>query len=80
MKTIVITTINELTEALKKFVANSWARSVYQKRKPQDLIKNLKDEIIGYEFNISILDDINKILDFLPEKSYEVYKSCRGHF
>ena len=80
MKTIVFTTINEPTEALKKFVANSLSRSVYQKRNPQDLITNFKDEIIGYEFNISILDDIDKMLVFLTEKSYEAHKSYQDYF
>tara|TARA_B100001093_G_scaffold503874_1_gene558871 strand:- start:1333 stop:2253 length:921 start_codon:yes stop_codon:yes gene_type:complete len=54
--------------------------SVYQERNPQNLIKNLKDEIIGYEFNMSILDDVDKIFDFLPKKSYEAYKIYQDYF
>ncbi len=54
--------------------------SVYQRRNVQNLIKNLKDEIIGYEFNMSILENVKNIFKFLPKKSYEAYKIYQDYF
>ena len=59
--------------------------SVYQKRNAHNVIVDMKDEIVGYQKNIRIVEAINKSIYkkelFWPErtcKAYEVYRSCFG--
>ena len=57
--------------------------SVRQKRNPQDLTRNMKDEFLGYEKSLFLVTAINnncyKMENFWPErtcKAYEVYRRC----
>lgn len=43
--------------------------SVYQERNPQDLIKNLQDEIIGYKETLKLIKDFERLDEILPEKT-----------
>jgi hypothetical protein len=43
--------------------------SVYQDRNPQDLIKNLENEIIGYRYTNDFTKNIDLEKEFLPEKT-----------
>jgi hypothetical protein len=58
--------------------------SVYQERNIHDLTIDLKKEIIGYENNLSLLNDLNnspkKIYNYLPEQSKEAFKLYQKHF
>jgi hypothetical protein len=54
--------------------------SVYQARNPQDLVKNLENEIIGYRNTLSLLDDIENFEKYLPEKTLDYYKIYKSHF
>lgn len=48
--------------------------TVYQERNPQDLIKNLENEIIGYKNTLNLLENKYK-LDQKILKIYDIYKS-----
>lgn len=54
--------------------------TVYQNRNKQNLIKNLKDELLGYENNMNFLSNISLIHTYIPEKTREFYKIYRGCF
>jgi hypothetical protein len=54
--------------------------SVYQERNPQDLIKNLENEIIGYRNNLKLLEDLENYENYLPEKTLEYYKIYKTYF
>ena len=41
--------------------------TVYQERNPQDLIKNLKDEIIGYKETLKLIKNFENFEDILPD-------------
>ena len=54
--------------------------SVYQARNPQDLVKNLENEVIGYRNTLSLLDDIQNFEKYLPEKTLDYYKIYKSYF
>ena len=43
--------------------------SVYRERNPQDLIKNLQDEIIGYKNTLNLIKDFGQLEKIVPEKT-----------
>ncbi|MBJ80704.1 MAG: hypothetical protein CMH60_05235 [Myxococcales bacterium] len=52
------------------------AASVYQDRNPQNLVKNLDDELLGYHKTIDLLENWQAVLPPEAMKSYEIYRSC----
>ena len=67
---------------LQKYFPNSVVynkASVYQDRNPQDLIKNMEEEIIGYRNTLNLLEDLDNYENYLPKEtkqSYKIYRSC----
>jgi hypothetical protein len=54
--------------------------SVYQARNPQDLIKNLENEIIGYRNTLNLMDNIKDYRYLLPEKTIEYFNIYQKYF
>jgi len=54
--------------------------SVYQERNPQDLVKNLENEIIGYRGTLPLLENLKKYKDLLPEKTIEYFNIYQKYF
>lgn len=58
--------------------------SVYQARNEHDLVKDMKQEYLGYENNLNLVNDLvvdaDKIFNYLPERSIEAFKLYRSHF
>jgi hypothetical protein len=54
--------------------------SVYQERNPQDLIRNLENEIIGYRNTLKLLDDIQSYSNYLPENTNKYLETYRKYF
>ena len=54
--------------------------SVYQERNPQDLIKNLENEIVGYRNTLNLLRNLNDWKTFLPEKTIQFLKVYESFF
>lgn len=58
--------------------------SVYQARNEHDLVKDMKQEYIGYENNLNLVRDLavapEKILNYLPERSVQAFNLYRRHF
>jgi hypothetical protein len=59
--------------------------SVYQRRNEHNLTSDMKAEYLGYEMNIELLAGMRaggpmRLFDFLPDKSYEMYKAYQSHF
>jgi len=58
--------------------------TVYQDRNEHDLTVDLKKEVIGYENNLNLLNqlniDPNNILNFIPERSKDAFKLYQRHF
>ena len=58
--------------------------SVYQDRNEHDLTIDLKKEIIGYENNLKLLNELNinpnNILSFIPERSKDAFVLYQKHF
>jgi hypothetical protein len=58
--------------------------SVYQERNPHDLVKDMKQEYIGYENNLKIVQelplDADAILKYLPERSVLAFNLYKKHF
>lgn len=54
--------------------------TVYQSRNPQDLIKNLENEIIGYRNTLNLLNDISNYRNFLPKKTVEYFDIYKKYF
>lgn len=58
--------------------------SVFQKRNPHNLIKDMQAEYMGYENNLQIVKTIkdhpSKMLSFLPEKSVAAFTAYQKHF
>jgi hypothetical protein len=50
--------------------------TVYQERNPQDLIKNLENEIIGYKNTLNLLENKYK----LDQKILEIYDTYKSYF
>lgn len=58
--------------------------SVYQKRNLQDLTVNMRNEYIGYENNLKLLNDIARdpesILAYIPGRASRAFQLFRRHF
>lgn len=58
--------------------------SVYQDRNEHDLVKDMRQEYIGYENNLKLVNDLmsapESILNYLPEKSVHAFNLYRSHF
>ena len=58
--------------------------TVYQDRNEHDLTIDLKKEIIGYENNLKLLNELNinpnNILKFIPERAKDAFSLYQRHF
>ena len=58
--------------------------SVYQARSKHDLVRDMKQEYLGYENNLNLVRDLTvapeKILNYLPERSIQAFNLYRKHF
>jgi hypothetical protein len=58
--------------------------SVYQARNVHDLIRDMKQEYLGYEHNLNIVNDLaedpERIRKYLPERSIHAFELYRRHF
>jgi hypothetical protein len=54
--------------------------SVYQERNPQDLIKNLENEVIGYRGTLPLLENLINYKDLLPIKTVEYFNIYQKYF
>ena len=58
--------------------------SVYQDRNIHDLTIDFKKEVIGYENNVKLLNQLNinpnNILNFIPERSKDAFRLYQKHF
>lgn len=58
--------------------------SVYQDRNVHNLIKDMKQEYLGYEHNLNLVkdlaDDAEQIFKYLPESSAQAFNLYRKHF
>jgi hypothetical protein len=54
--------------------------SVYQARNPQDLVKNLENEVIGYRGTLNLIDNIKDYRDLLPAKTVEYFDIYQKYF
>jgi hypothetical protein len=58
--------------------------SVYQDRNAHDLIKDMKNEYLGYENNLNLINDLSVnpelIKKYLPERSINAWKLYREYF
>ena len=58
--------------------------SVYQQRNAHDLVRDMKQEYVGYENNLQIVENLPKdpesILAFLPGRSVWAFQLYRRHF
>lgn len=54
--------------------------SVYQERNPQDLIRNLEDEIIGYRHTYNLIQNFDNQETIFPEKTKEFLKIYKSQF
>ena len=58
--------------------------SVYQDRNEHDLIRDMKQEYLGYENNLNIVKDLaidpERIHNYLPDKSIRAFNLYRKHF
>ena len=51
--------------------------SVYQKRNKHNLIKDLENELKGYDLNLEIVKNPESLLSFLPQNSVEAFEEYR---
>ena len=58
--------------------------SVYQERNPHDLTKDMKNEYLGYENNVTLIkelmEDSEAIYSYLPGKSIRAFDLYKRHF
>ena len=58
--------------------------TVYQERNEHNLIKDMKNEYLGYENNLSLLEDLkiksSHINKYLPEKSQQAFRLFKSFF
>ena len=54
--------------------------SVYQARNPQDLVKNLENEIIGYRNTLKLMDNIHDYKNLLPEETLSYFRIYQTYF
>lgn len=60
------------------------APSVYQQRNAHDLVRDMKQEYIGYENNLKLVEDLARdsesIAGYLPERSLQAFSLYKRHF
>lgn len=54
--------------------------SVFQKRNPQDLIKNLENELVGYRDTLNLIKNLKNYKKYLPNKTLKFLECYRGYF
>jgi hypothetical protein len=54
--------------------------SVYQARNPQDLVKNLENEVIGYRGTLPLLENLHKYRDLLPDNTVKYFDIYQKYF
>jgi hypothetical protein len=54
--------------------------SVYQARNPQDLVKNLENEVIGYRGTLNLLENLSDYRNILPEKTVQYFDIYQKYF
>ena len=54
--------------------------SVYQARNPQDLVRNLENEVIGYRNTLNLLDNLKNYWGLLPDKTVEYFNIYQKYF
>jgi hypothetical protein len=58
--------------------------SVYQNRNVHDLVKDMKQEYLGYENNLNLVQDLavdpERIKNYLPARSIRAFELYRRHF
>jgi len=58
--------------------------SVYQQRNVHDLVRDMRQEYLGYEHNLNIVADLaqdpEKLGNYLPQKAIEAWDLYRRHF
>jgi len=58
--------------------------SVYQERNIHDLVKDMKQEYLGYENNLNLVKDLvvnpERIISYLPGRSVRAFELYRRHF
>jgi hypothetical protein len=54
--------------------------SVYQARNPQDLVRNLENEVIGYRGTLNLLENLSDYRNILPEKAVEYFDIYQKYF
>lgn len=58
--------------------------SVYQKRNPHDLVRDMRAEYLGYEHNLSIVKDLvrdpQSLMAYLPGRALWAFELYRRHF
>ena len=54
--------------------------TVYQARNEQNLLINLKDEMLGYEHNQEILSDLSRLESYLPKRTLDCLNSYQEYF
>jgi hypothetical protein len=54
--------------------------SVYQVRNPQDLVKNLENEVIGYRGTLPLLENLNNYMEIPPNKTVEYFNIYQKQF
>jgi hypothetical protein len=60
------------------------APSVYQERNPHDLLVDFRAELLGYEHNLALLEDLGRdprsVLAYLPGRAVWAWELYRRHF
>lgn len=54
--------------------------SVYQARNPQDLVRNLENEVIGYRNTLTLLENLSNYTTVLPEQTVKYFEIYRQYF
>lgn len=54
--------------------------SVYQKRNPHDLTKDMRAEYLGYEHNLEIVNDPRAMFKYIPKESLRAFQLYQRHF
>ncbi|MGH8220977.1 MAG: hypothetical protein ACREUT_20780 [Steroidobacteraceae bacterium] len=58
--------------------------SVYQERNPHDLVRDMRQEYLGYENNLALVEDLSRdpgsITAYLPGRSVWAFELYRRHF
>jgi len=54
--------------------------SVYHKRNPHDLVKDMKSEYLGYEYNLEIAGNPRAMFKYIPKESQRAFDLYQKHF